>query len=188
MARGLTICVISRSAASLFLFLLARSAPMGGLQQRPAIPSIIAQLHGSCAPIRPTIFPGTACSEQVARSNFVMMPQRNKEHAWRWKVSSFAANVSTWNDLSMQLARGRFLIKEDLAVRFDRLSSGKAERFIQTALSEWAHARTYLHSAERQRHLRPWSPPVQLAQTPASLALSPPIRPVGFDQNNLLTP
>lgn len=32
-------------------------------------------------------------------------------------------------------------------------TNGKAERFIQTALREWAYARSYASSAERGRHL-----------------------------------
>lgn len=35
-------------------------------------------------------------------------------------------------------------------------TNGKAERFIQTLLREWAYARPYETSAERQRALRPW--------------------------------
>ena len=35
-------------------------------------------------------------------------------------------------------------------------TNGKAERFIQTALREWAYARLYQHSAERQAELQPW--------------------------------
>ena len=35
-------------------------------------------------------------------------------------------------------------------------TNGKAERFIQTALVEWAYARPYLSSAERTRSLKPF--------------------------------
>ena len=35
-------------------------------------------------------------------------------------------------------------------------TNGKAERFIQTALREWAYARSYLSSPQRAAHLRPW--------------------------------
>jgi hypothetical protein len=34
-------------------------------------------------------------------------------------------------------------------------TNGKAERFIQTALREWAYARTYQNSADREQHLAP---------------------------------
>jgi transposase InsO family protein len=35
-------------------------------------------------------------------------------------------------------------------------TNGKAERFIQTALREWAYARTYQNSEHRRQELRPW--------------------------------
>jgi transposase InsO family protein len=35
-------------------------------------------------------------------------------------------------------------------------TNGKAERFIQTALREWAYLRLYQNSAERQSELQPW--------------------------------
>ena len=35
-------------------------------------------------------------------------------------------------------------------------TNGKAERFIQTALREWAYARRYENSAQRLQHLQPW--------------------------------
>ena len=35
-------------------------------------------------------------------------------------------------------------------------TNGKAERFIQTALREWAYARSYDHSEQRADALRPW--------------------------------
>lgn len=35
-------------------------------------------------------------------------------------------------------------------------TNGKAERFIQTLLREWAYAQPYVTSAERRRTLRPW--------------------------------
>ena len=35
-------------------------------------------------------------------------------------------------------------------------TNGKAERFIQTALREWAYARSYDHSQQRAAALRPW--------------------------------
>jgi transposase InsO family protein len=35
-------------------------------------------------------------------------------------------------------------------------TNGKAERFIQTSLREWAYAARYAHSAHRTAHLQPW--------------------------------
>jgi transposase InsO family protein len=35
-------------------------------------------------------------------------------------------------------------------------TNGKAERFIQTLINEWAYARVYSTSAERTAQLKPW--------------------------------
>jgi transposase InsO family protein len=66
-------------------------------------------------------------------------------------------------------------------------TNGKAERFIQTALREWAYARTYQNSAEREQHLAPWIHQYNWHRPHASLGLSPPIGRAGLDRNNLLS-
>lgn len=65
-------------------------------------------------------------------------------------------------------------------------TNGKAERFIQTALREWAYARSYQNSDERAKELDPWLHQYNWHRPHASLGLSPPISRAGFDQNNLL--
>jgi transposase InsO family protein len=66
-------------------------------------------------------------------------------------------------------------------------TNGKAERFIKTALNEWAYARTYQNSAEREQHLAPWIHQYNWHRPHASLGLSPPISRAGLDRNNLLS-
>ncbi len=65
-------------------------------------------------------------------------------------------------------------------------TNGKAERFIQTALREWAYARIYQNSNERSQELRPWLHQYNWHRPHASLGLSPPISRAGIDDNNLL--
>jgi transposase InsO family protein len=65
-------------------------------------------------------------------------------------------------------------------------TNGKAERFIQTALREWAYARTYQTSQERENNLQPWIHQYNWHRPHASLGLSPPISRSGLDDNNLL--
>jgi transposase InsO family protein len=65
-------------------------------------------------------------------------------------------------------------------------TNGKAERFIQTALREWAYARTYQNSNQPSQELRPWLHQYNWHRPHASLGLSPPISRAGIDQNNLL--
>ena len=66
-------------------------------------------------------------------------------------------------------------------------TNGKAERFIQTAINEWAYARTYQNSAERERHLMPWIHEYNWHRPHASLALQAPISRSGLDRYNLMS-
>ena len=54
-------------------------------------------------------------------------------------------------------------------------TNGKAERFIQTALREWAYARHYAHSEERDQHLAPWLEHYNFSRPHGSLGYAPPI-------------
>src|SRR5487761_11048 len=65
-------------------------------------------------------------------------------------------------------------------------TNGKAERFIQTALREWAYARRYENSAQRLEHLQPWTHQYNWHRPHASLNQAPPISRAGLDDNNLL--
>ncbi len=65
-------------------------------------------------------------------------------------------------------------------------TNGKAERFIQTALREWAYARSYSNSNERSQELRSWLHQYNWHRPHSSLGLSPPISRSALDDNNLL--
>jgi transposase InsO family protein len=65
-------------------------------------------------------------------------------------------------------------------------TNGKAERFIQTAIREWAYARRYENSSERSNWLRPWTHQYNWHRPHASLNQMPPISRSGLDVNNLL--
>jgi len=65
-------------------------------------------------------------------------------------------------------------------------TNGKAERFIQTAIREWAYARLYQNSAERLSHLAPWTHLYNWHRPHAGLNQKPPITRSGLDVNNLL--
>ncbi len=66
-------------------------------------------------------------------------------------------------------------------------TNGKAERFIQTAIREWAYARLYQNSVERLHHLAPWTHQYNWHRPHTSLNLKPPISRSGLEVNNLLT-
>ena len=66
-------------------------------------------------------------------------------------------------------------------------TNGKAERFIQTAIREWAYACRYENSAQRRDELQPWTHRYNWHRPHASLDQKPPISRSGLDVNNLLT-
>lgn len=65
-------------------------------------------------------------------------------------------------------------------------TNGKAERFIQTALREWAYARAYGNSEQRARELPRWLHAYNWHRPHMSLAGQPPMLKLGLDRNNLL--
>lgn len=81
---------------------------------------------------------------------------------------------------------------ERLGIRHSRTRSyrpqtnGKAERFIQTTLREWAYARSYANDRERAKAWLPWLHHYNWHRPHASLDYKPPIRRLGLSVNNLL--
>jgi len=65
-------------------------------------------------------------------------------------------------------------------------TNGKAERFIQTALREWAYARTYQDSEARKLHLPLWLHEYNWHRPHASLRYLPPVSSLGLAVNNLV--
>ncbi len=89
---------------------------------------------------------------------------------------------------------GRFrqlLHRQHVRHRFTRAyrpqTNGKAERFIQSALREWAYARSYQNSAERETQLELWLHDYNFHRPHASLNLNPPASRAGLSWNNLMT-
>jgi transposase InsO family protein len=75
--------------------------------------------------------------------------------------------------------------------RFTRIytprTNGKAERFIQTALREWAYARSYQNSMERESQIDPWLHDYNFHRPHASLNLNTPASRARLNRNNLLS-
>jgi transposase InsO family protein len=65
-------------------------------------------------------------------------------------------------------------------------TNGKAERFIQTALREWAYARAYDTSRQRAAELPHWMHRYNWHRPHASIGSVPPITTLGLTGNNLL--
>ena len=66
-------------------------------------------------------------------------------------------------------------------------TNGKAERFIQTALKEWAYAKAYPSSESRKRHLPNWTHMYNWHRPHASLKSKTPISRLSLNKDNLLT-
>jgi transposase InsO family protein len=66
-------------------------------------------------------------------------------------------------------------------------TNGKAERFIQSSLREWAYAHIYPHSDVRTERLSRWIHRYNWHRPHASLGLKPPVSRLQLSQNNLLT-
>lgn len=65
-------------------------------------------------------------------------------------------------------------------------TNGKAERFIQTALREWAYARAYDSSAQRAEHLPLWLHQYNWHRPHASLEYQPPMQSLNLPLNNVV--
>jgi len=65
-------------------------------------------------------------------------------------------------------------------------TNGKAERFIQTSLREWAYARAYNTSAERAAELSRWLHQYNWHRPHGSIGAAPPISRLDLTRNNLL--
>jgi transposase InsO family protein len=65
-------------------------------------------------------------------------------------------------------------------------TNGKAERFIQTALREWAYATAYTHSDHRTEDLPRWLHRYNWHRPHAGIGAKTPISRLGLPENNLL--
>jgi transposase InsO family protein len=94
---------------------------------------------------------------------------------------------SCYRDSRFQRTLRRAALKHHFTRAYRPQTNGKAERFIQTALREWAYARTYQNSTERLKELDPWLHEYNFHRPHASLNLNPPVSRAGLNRNNLLS-
>ena len=79
----------------------------------------------------------------------------------------------------------RLGIKHSFTRPYRPQTNGKAERFIQTTLREWAYARSYANDRDRAKAWLPLLHHYNWHRPHASLDYQPPIRRLGLAMNNL---
>ncbi|MBV9784181.1 MAG: transposase [Acidisphaera sp.] len=86
-----------------------------------------------------------------------------------------------WEYLHIAIASAYRDLLRDLGLRHKRTrpytprTNGKAERFIQTSLRQWAYASAYQSSAERTDALLPWLTTYNTARSHTALSGQPPL-------------
>jgi transposase InsO family protein len=84
-------------------------------------------------------------------------------------------NGSSYRSHQFRAACSEREIKHQRTRPYTPRTNGKAERFIQTLLHEWAYAKHWKDSDERDQHLQPWTHYYNFERPHGSLNYNPPI-------------
>ena len=95
-------------------------------------------------------------------------------------------NGSCYRSRAFAKACRRLKLKHIRTKPYTPRTNGKAERFIQTSLREWAYARAYLNSKQRARELPIFMHRYNWHRPHASIGRLPPINRIGLTKDNLL--
>ncbi len=95
-------------------------------------------------------------------------------------------NGSCYRSRRFQSAWSRLGLKLIYTKPYTPRTNGKAERFIQTALREWAYAKAYDTSLQRAEELPYWVHRYNWHRPHGSIGAVPPISTLGLTGNNLL--
>ena len=95
-------------------------------------------------------------------------------------------NGSCYKSFAFRDACKKLKLKHIRTKPYTPKTNGKAERFIQTCLREWAYARAYETSDQRARHLPSWTHMYNWHRPHGSLNSNPPISRLGLSGNNLV--
>ena len=95
-------------------------------------------------------------------------------------------NGSAYRSRDFAAACQRHGLKHVFTRPYTPRTNGKAERFIQTCLREWAYAVSYDNSAQRRQALGAWLHHYNWHRPHTALGGHPPITRLGLGRNNLL--
>jgi transposase InsO family protein len=95
-------------------------------------------------------------------------------------------NGSCYRSRAFRQACKRLALKHIKTKPYTPKTNGKAERFIQTSLREWAYARAYNSSNERTAELPRWLHRYNWHRPHGSIAAKPPVSRLGLTEDNLL--
>ena len=84
-------------------------------------------------------------------------------------------NGSSYRSSSSATACQQMQLKHRRTRPYTPRTNGKAERFIQTALREWAYAKHWTDSEQRDQRLQPWTDYYNHQRPHGSLNYKPPI-------------
>lgn len=96
-------------------------------------------------------------------------------------------NGPAYHSLAFARACSDLGLKHRFTRPYTPRTNGKAERFIQTTLREWAYARAYDSSEQRNRELDSWLHHYNWHRPHGGIGLVAPITRSGLDRNNLLS-
>lgn len=141
------------------------------------------------------------CIDDASRVAFsLILPDEKKESAVAFLQAALAYyeslgiavqrvmtdNGSCYRSKAFRKACADRRIKHVRTKPYTPKTNGKAERFIQTALREWAYAQAYDTSDHRAHELPRWLHRYNWHRPHASLKAQPPISRLGLDGYNLL--
>jgi transposase InsO family protein len=141
------------------------------------------------------------CIDDASRVAFVqVMANQRKESAVAFLQAAVAYyaklgvrvervmtdNGSCYRSRAFQTTCKRLGLRQIFTRPYTPKTNGKAERFIQTALREWAYARAYQTSDQRSAELPHWLHRYNWHRPHGSLKAKPPISRLGLAEDNLL--
>lgn len=99
----------------------------------------------------------------------------------------YSDNGSCYRAHAMRAAAAQLGLKHRFTKPYTPKTNGKAERFIQTSLREWAYAHAYSHSDQRSERLTSFLHNYNWHRPHHALKLKAPISRLRLDMNNLLS-